>query len=341
MAIEFLCPNDHPLTAEEAQSGSLVECPACGARLLVPAHAVPPSVLPARLLEDPGQKDYEAVGHDRLGLPVTFGEERPALLTARIGVLLHRAKVLVSVFGFIFCIIVSGFIFVMNLEPVLQKQMQEEMRKQQGQAQPRKNPFILRAPRKQVDPALNPEAEKEMNELIRKSQRQMTLLFWAHSAIIALLGLIGSWYLLAVPRSSHAGGLIAFSLLMDVVHLGANGLNQVFFQEKNLILTLVAMSALAVCYVLLMLFLHRFALYLGEPEVARHALHHLRSWSRLISASVFVGTAGVALVLGGRMWGAFLLVGGMVLLGIFWIFWIIRYVQLLSDMRRAIDRRLA
>lgn len=354
MAIEFFCPAGHALTMPDDAAGVLVECPLCGARLRTPAASVTASarspVLAGVLLDEApfplrGAGEHETVGLDARGMPVTSGEEKNALRTTRIGVTFHLAAVLVLVIGMGLCTVAAGFITLMNVTPVVEKELKRmEAAQRNGQAPQPPPPFRIRPRRPGMVPPPAPadaDLEQEKVEAIEKSRQQSTLLFSVNSGVAALLGLIGSWFLLAVPKTSRAVGLIGFSLVMDLIHLASNYLNESAFGGADLLLGLVSVSSLSLGFVLFMMFLHRLSLFLGEPELARQATHHLRAWSRLISGSLLCGVGGLMLLnFQQPVLAAMMLVGGVILLAVLWLLWIWRYVRLLFEMRAAIARRL-
>ena len=354
MAIEFPCPNNHPLTMPEDAAGLLVECPLCTARLRVPSVSARAPMLTGVLVEAGAHlptavrhvpAEHDTVGVDALGLPVTSSEEKQALRTTRTGISFHRAGVLVFIFGLIGLVVGTVFLFIAHVKPVVEKQFQRDQAAFQAGQGP--GPMVMgqrRPPRggpPQRQFALDADLELEAKEEVEKAVKEAGLLLAVHGGIVAILGLIGSWCLLAVPRTARATGLIGLSLLMDVLHLGASYSNEHFFGGRNLIVALISFSTFVFAFVLFMMFLHRLGMFLGRTELARQATHHLRMWSRLLSSS-FLGLVAVLILTGFQpALGFLILVLGILLLVVLWFLWVLRYVRLLSEMRVAIDRRLA
>lgn len=338
MPIEFLCPNAHPLIVPDAYAGRQVLCPTCGVLMIAPARtaaaaplepiylptpiapdeqasALPPQAIPARILDEPNW------------LPQIHGVE---LRKVRMGIILHWSAVIFSLAGGILVALMAAII-VGNI-------VIEEMEKHILPNQPPPG----RVPRRQPPPNVMQQQAFAQGVENRMKDASMTimLIYLIYSGIKTFLGLLGSIFCLSVPSESRASGFMFIALIMDLLYQGLMWSNRFVFGGQDNILELIGLCAHALCFVFFMLFLTRLANFLNDRDLAQHAMHHMRSWSRLTGGTFAVLIGCILMMLLVPVFGVLLFFLGLLGMGILWLIWSTRYITLLKDMWRLIDFHL-
>ncbi len=332
MPIEFYCPNAHPLVVPDAYAGRQVLCPSCGVLFNAPngntARPPVPIVVQAQPTQDEVEFDDRHAMPARIlseqdGLPHAHGVE---LRRVRTGIILHWIAVIFSLVGGIVVAIIAAII-VGNI-------VIDEMEKNLQQQPPRGR---MQRPMRQPNAFQQQAFAQGVENRLKQVSLTIMLIYLIYGGIKTLLGLLGSIFCLAVPSESRAAGFMFLALIMDMLYQGLFWSNRFIFGGQDSILELIGLCAHAVCFIFFMLFLARLAFYLNSSELAQHAMHHMRAWSRLIGSTFAVLIGSILIMTLVPIMGVLLFFVGLLGMGILWLIWSTRYINLLKDMWRLLD----